>query len=90
MQHDKAVITNAVNKLAAGGNTNLPAGLGWAWRVLTTGAPFEHTVSAEYTPDRAIVLMTDGENCATYGDGYKAVFGLCSSSRARQDERAGR
>ena len=83
LQHDKAVILNAVDKLTAGGNTNLPAGLGWAWRVLTTGEPFEHTVSTEYTPDRAIVLMTDGENCTAYGDAYKAVFGLCSSSSAR-------
>jgi hypothetical protein len=47
LQHDKSVITNAVDKLAAGGNTNLPAGLAWAWRVLTTGAPFEHTISTE-------------------------------------------
>ena len=84
------MITDAVNKLAAGGNTNLPAGLGWAWRVLTPGAPFEHTITTEYTPDRAIVLMTDGENCAAYGDAYKAVFGLCSSSSARDkmNERA--
>jgi Flp pilus assembly protein TadG len=83
LQHNKSVITNAVNKLSASGNTNLPAGLGWAWRVLTTDSPFEHTISTEYTPDRAIVLMTDGENCAEYGDGYKTVFGLCSSSSAR-------
>jgi hypothetical protein len=27
--------------------------------------------------------MTDGENCAAYGDAYKSVFGLCSSSSAR-------
>ena len=83
LQHDKSVITDAVNKLAAGGNTNLPAGLGWAWRVLTTGAPFEHTITTEYTPDKAIVLMTDGENCAAYGDAYKAVFGLCSNTTSR-------
>lgn len=83
MQHDKGVITTAINRLAADGNTNLPAGLGWAWRVLTSIPPFEHTPSAEYEPVKAIVLMTDGENCATYGDGYKAVFGLCSSTSAR-------
>ena len=53
----QSVITDAVNKLAAGGNTNLPAGLGWAWRVLTTGAPFEHTITTEYTPDKAIVAI---------------------------------
>ncbi len=90
LQHDKSVITAAVDKLAAGGNTNLPAGLGWAWRVLTPEAPFEHTITTEYTPDRAIVLMTDGENCAAYGDAYKAVFGLCSSTSARDkmNERA--
>jgi Flp pilus assembly protein TadG len=83
LQNSKKVITDAVNKLAAGGNTNLPAGLGWAWRVLTPEAPFEHTITTEYTPDKTIVLMTDGENCAASGDAYKAVFGLCSSSAAR-------
>jgi hypothetical protein len=38
----------------------------------------------EATPDdppvkrqRAIVLMTDGENCGASGDGYKATWGLC-------------
>lgn len=90
LQHEKSLISTAINGLSAGGNTNLPAGLGWAWRVLTTAAPFEHTISVEYEPLRAIVLMTDGENCATYGDGYKAVFGLCqnTASRDAMDARA--
>jgi Flp pilus assembly protein TadG len=83
LQHEKAVIDTAIDRLQSGGNTNLPAGLGWAWRVLTQGAPFEHTPSAEYEPLRAIVLMTDGENCAEYGDGYKRVFGSCNSTSAR-------
>jgi|APTNR8051073442_1049403.scaffolds.fasta_scaffold11364_1 Flp pilus assembly protein TadG len=89
LQQEKAVIVDAIDDLAAGGNTNVPAGLGWAWRVLTTIPPFEHTDSVEYEPLRAIVLMTDGENCATYGDGYKAVFGLCGdTSRDAMNERA--
>ncbi|HYN38211.1 MAG TPA: VWA domain-containing protein, partial [Rhodospirillales bacterium] len=83
MQHDKAVINTAIDRLRSGGNTNLPAGLGWAWRVLTSIPPFEHTPSVEYEPLKAIVLMTDGENCASYGDGYKAVFGVCSNNAAR-------
>ena len=83
MQHDKSVISSAIDRLASGGNTNVPAGLGWAWRVLTTNPPFEHTISVEYEPLKAIVLMTDGENCASYGDGYKAVFGLCRNNDSR-------
>jgi hypothetical protein len=39
------MISDAVDKLAAGGNTNLPAGVAWAWRVLTTDSPFEHTIT---------------------------------------------
>jgi hypothetical protein len=27
--------------------------------------------------------MTDGDNCAAYGDAYKAVFGLCSNTTSR-------
>jgi hypothetical protein len=90
MQHEKSVIKTAIDSLRSGGNTNLPAGLAWGWRALTSIPPFQHTPSTEYVPLQAIVLMTDGENCASYGDGYKAVFGLCNSSAARtaMNERA--
>ncbi len=88
LQHERDVIEDAVNDLTAGGNTNIPAGLGWAWRVLKPEAPFTEAIAnPEYKREQAIVLLTDGENCAKSGDGYKRVFGNCNGGRAEMDER---
>jgi hypothetical protein len=88
LQNNRTVIETAVNDLNDGGNTNIPAGLGWAWRVLKPGVPFtEAIVDPDYDRDQAIVLLTDGENCPRSGDGYKRVFGGCSWGRDEMDER---
>lgn len=85
LQTSKTAIKNAVNGLSAGGNTNIPAGLAWAWEVVTPAAPFSEAVeNPTYDRDQAIVLMTDGINCPNWGDGYKRVFGSCSNNSARQ------
>lgn len=84
LQNQKLTITNAIDALTnPDGNTNIPAGLGWAWRVLMPGAPFTEAVAdPDYNLQRAIVLLTDGENYGGNGDGYKTVFGLGSSAGA--------
>ncbi|MBL8660574.1 MAG: VWA domain-containing protein [Rhodospirillales bacterium] len=88
LQHSKSAIRTAVMNLRATGNTNIPAGLGWAWRVLKPEAPFTEAVpNPPYVRDQAIVLLTDGENCANSGDGYKRVFGSCSGGRDGMDAR---
>lgn len=84
LQSSRGAITSAVETLTAGGNTNIPAGLAWAWEVLTPAAPFSEAVAnPTYDRDQAIVLLTDGINCPNYGDGYKRVFGSCNSNSAR-------
>ncbi|HUT49105.1 MAG TPA: pilus assembly protein TadG-related protein [Alphaproteobacteria bacterium] len=87
LNQSKTTITNAINALSAGGYTNIPQGLAWAWRVLTPGPPFEE---AELTPDgprvQAIVLLTDGQNWAWYGDAYKAIWGT-GTPKAQMDAR---
>lgn len=84
LQNSKTAINAAVNGLTAGGNTNIPAGLAWAWEVVTPAAPFSEAVAnPTYDRDQAIVLLTDGINCPNYGDGYKRVFGSCNSNTAR-------
>lgn len=86
----KSEVLDAIDGLGSSGNTNIPAGLGWAWRVLTPEPPFTQAVlNPDYNREQAIVLLTDGENCAASGDGYRAVFGLCgwSGSRDAMDER---
>jgi len=76
LNQSKTAITNAINGLAAGGSTNIPQGLAWAWRVLTPATPYDQ---AELNPDgervQAIVLLTDGENNGYYGDAYKGIWG---------------
>ena len=53
------------------------------WRVLMPEAPFtEAVVDPDYDLQRAIVLLTDGENHGGVGDGYKQVFGLGSGAGA--------
>jgi len=88
LQNTRAAIEDAVDDLNAGGNTNIPAGLGWAWRVLKPGAPFTEAIeNPDYEREQAIVLLTDGENCGKSGDGYKRVFGSCDGGRDEMDER---
>lgn len=75
LNQSKTTITNAINTLVPNGQTNIPQGLAWAWRVLTPGPPYEE---AEAAPDgprvQAIVLLTDGQNWGGYGDAYKAIW----------------
>ncbi len=65
------------------GVTDIAQGLAWAWRVVSPGEPFDQ---ADPFPkglhDRAIVLLTDGEQWGGSHDGYKAVFGTGSGAGA--------
>ncbi len=89
LQNTKTGITNAINQLTTpDGNTNVPAGLAWAWRVLTPAAPWTEANPTPPSPrQQAIVLLTDGENVGGYGDGYKAMFGINSAAQASMDAR---
>ncbi len=76
----KQSVIDAIDDLRSpNGTTNIPQGLGWAWRVLMPDAPFTDAVAdPDYDLQRAIVLLTDGENWGGVGDGYKRVFGTGS------------
>jgi Flp pilus assembly protein TadG len=75
LNQSKTTITNAINGLVANGQTNIPQGLAWAWRVLTPTNVYQE---AELNPDgervQAIVLLTDGQNWGGYGDAYKSIW----------------
>ena len=76
LQQQKATMVNAVNSLSTGGTTNIPQGLAWAWEVLMPGEPFAQALATVPFPrQRAIVLLTDGENHGGNGDAYKGRFG---------------
>lgn len=73
----KADVQAAVDELVSPtGSTNIPQGLGWAWRVLVPQAPFTDAVlNPQGNRTQAIILLTDGENYGYKGDGYKGTFG---------------
>jgi len=71
LTNEKSVVTSAINALQAEGNTVIPAGLLWGWRVLSPGEPF--TQGAPYDSEKwvkAIVLLTDGENDVSGGNSF--------------------
>ena len=89
LQNTKSTIEAAINELTSPtGTTNITQGLGWGWRVLSPGAPFDEAdPSPEGERRQVIVLLTDGENFAGPGDGYKAVWGHGYSGQDEMDAR---
>ncbi|QPC86851.1 hypothetical protein GA830_08950 [Mesorhizobium sp. NBSH29] len=62
-------IKKAIMAMQAGGNTNVPEGMAWGWRVLSSGAPFtQGRPDAERGNDKVVIVLTDGAN--TYGETY--------------------
>ncbi|MFZ5615807.1 MAG: pilus assembly protein TadG-related protein [Pseudomonadota bacterium] len=66
LTNDEAALDSMIGKLDANGWTYIPAGLLWAWTLLTPDVPFDGALSfpelAERNGTKAIILMTDGEN----------------------------
>jgi hypothetical protein len=61
--NDKAVLQAAISALSPAGNTHVPLGLGWGWRLVSGKMP--GLSITPYSNDqyiKAIVLMTDGAN----------------------------
>lgn len=72
----KQDIIDLIEQLEPEGTTNIPQGLAWAWEVLMPSVPFTEAVETVPFPrQRAIVLLTDGENHGGNGDAYKGRFG---------------
>ena len=87
LQNSKTVIKDAIDELTwATGNTVIPQGLAWAWRVLMPDEPFTEA-DEDLDPFRAIILLTDGSNCGADDDAYQGVFGDCDSSQDDLDDR---
>ena len=62
-------IRNRVDALTTSGQTYLPSGLIWGWRVLDPSTPFRQ--AAKYPNAKSVMIfMTDGENSARKGREY--------------------
>lgn len=63
---DEDALDTMISKLNPNGWTYIPAGLTWAWGLLTPTDPFAEGVSFETLKEergtKALILMTDGEN----------------------------
>jgi Flp pilus assembly protein TadG len=87
LTNDKQLLLQRINNLNPAGNTNIPFGLSWGWRLISPSAPY--TEGVPYSDDRtikAIILMTDGmndlpsENSQLNKDGY-SPFGYATQER---------
>lgn len=63
----KTTITTAIDAMKPTGNTNVPEGTVWGWRVLSSNEPFtEGRGNTEKGNDKVVIVLTDGAN--VYGD----------------------
>lgn len=77
LTNDELAVSDAIDRLTRPeGTTNIAQGLIWAGRIVSPGEPFD---DANPFPrgqhQRAIVLLTDGQQWGRQGDGYKGAFG---------------
>jgi len=87
----KSTIISAISAMNANGNTNIPEGLAWGWRVISPQAPFSTGASyADRDTIKAIILLTDGENVvngifSSYGQGDGSNLHLAPNPNATLD-----
>ncbi|CCV06167.1 conserved hypothetical protein [Mesorhizobium metallidurans STM 2683] len=60
---EKQEIENAIDAMAPNGNTNVPEGLAWGWRTVSSNEPFtEGRPNSERGNDKVVIVLTDGAN----------------------------
>ncbi|MER9007148.1 MULTISPECIES: pilus assembly protein [unclassified Mesorhizobium] len=56
-------IKAAIDLMAPNGNTNVPEGMAWGWRTVSSTEPFtEGRPETERGNDKVVIVLTDGEN----------------------------
>jgi len=81
----KANITSAISGMVAAGNTVIPEGIAWGWRVLSPDLPFpEGAPYSDSDTIKFLILLTDGENNVGGGSNYHnaslfSAFGFAAS-----------
>jgi Flp pilus assembly protein TadG len=64
---NKTTIKTAIDLMQPTGNTNVPEGLAWGWRTVSSAEPFSEGVAETRKDiDKVVIVLTDGAN--TYGD----------------------
>lgn len=62
LTEDLDSVMSRIDGLSASGNTYIPTGLSWGWKLLDPSLPFGGLSNKEARRKRALILMTDGEN----------------------------
>jgi len=62
LTEDLDSVLSRIDSLSASGNTYIPTGLSWGWKLLDPSLPFGGLSNKEARRKRALILMTDGEN----------------------------
>jgi hypothetical protein len=62
----KTAIKAAIDRMSPNGNTNVPEGLAWGWRTVSSGEPFtQGRPDNEKGNDKVVIVITDGANTYT-------------------------
>lgn len=66
---EKNTLTSAIDAMRANGNTNVPEGLAWGWRTVSSAEPFTRGRSEiERGNDKIVIVLTDGANTYSADD----------------------
>lgn len=80
----KSPLHDRIDELEAEGNTHIPIGAVWGWRVLSPTEPYTEGVAyndEEFS--KAIVIMTDGENIISTNTGQYSGYGTVSQAQSK-------
>jgi Flp pilus assembly protein TadG len=67
----KSTLFAAIDAMSPNGNTNVPEGLAWGWRTISSTAPFTEGVpETRKDIDKVVIVLTDGANT------YSTISGL--------------
>jgi Flp pilus assembly protein TadG len=59
----QTAIKASIDAMSPNGATNVPEGMAWGWRLLSSGVPFtEGRPDTEKGNDKVVIVLTDGEN----------------------------
>lgn len=76
----KTTITNAIAAMAPTGNTNVPEGLAWGWRTVSSNEPFtEGRPNTEKGNDKVVIVLTDGANTYSIGPSNDMTTGYAKN-----------
>ena len=63
---NKTTLNAAIDAMAPNGNTNVPEGLAWGWRTISSAEPFSEGVpESRKDIDKVVIVLTDGANTYT-------------------------